>query len=45
MPDVISHNREWPEELDAMVAAPQQHKLLMENEFVRVIATLIPSAA
>ena len=33
---------EWPEELDALVAAPQQHKLLMENEFVRVLDTLIP---
>ncbi|MBL0105857.1 MAG: hypothetical protein IPP52_00790 [Ignavibacteria bacterium] len=33
---------EWPEELDALVAAPQHHKLLMENEFVRVLDTLIP---
>ena len=41
MPDEISHNGVWPEELDAMVAAPQHHKLLMENDFVRVIDTLI----
>ncbi len=33
---------EWQEELDALVAAPQHHKLLMENEFVRVLDTLIP---
>ena len=39
--DEISHHNEWPEELDAMVAAPQHHKLLLENNFVRVIDTLI----
>lgn len=33
---------EWPAELDALVAAPEHHKLLMENDFVRVIDTLIP---
>jgi len=32
----------WPEELDALIAAPQHHKLLHENSFVRVIDTLIP---
>jgi hypothetical protein len=32
----------WPEALDALTAAPQQHKLLFENETVRVIDTLIP---
>jgi hypothetical protein len=42
MPNEISHNEEWPVELDAMVAAPQHHTLLMENNFVRVIDTLIP---
>ena len=41
MPDEISHHEEWPEELDAMVAAPQHHTLLLENDFVRVIDTLI----
>jgi hypothetical protein len=41
MSDEISHHNEWPEELDAMVAAPQHHKLLLENNFVRVIDTLI----
>jgi hypothetical protein len=32
----------WPEELDALTAAPQHHKLLFENEAVRVIDTCIP---
>lgn len=33
---------EWPENLDAMKAAPEHHKVLFENEHVRVIETLIP---
>jgi quercetin dioxygenase-like cupin family protein len=32
----------WPESLDALVAAPDHHKLLMENDQVRVLDTLIP---
>jgi hypothetical protein len=32
----------WPEELDALQAAPQHHKLLFENDFVRVIDACIP---
>jgi hypothetical protein len=32
----------WPEELDALRAAPQHHRLLLENEFVRVLDTRIP---
>jgi hypothetical protein len=31
----------WPPELDALVASPQHHRLLMENEFVRVLDTYI----
>ncbi len=31
----------WPQELDALVAAPMHHSLLLENEFVRVIETII----
>lgn len=30
------------EELDALTAAPQHHKLLFENEIVRVLDTCIP---
>jgi len=34
---------EWPENLDAVVAAPENHKILMENEKVRVLeVTLLP---
>jgi mannose-6-phosphate isomerase-like protein (cupin superfamily) len=32
---------EWPPELDALIAAPDHHKLLMENEHVRVLETKI----
>lgn len=36
-------NWEWPEELDALIAASKHHKLLLENERVRVLDTCIPS--
>lgn len=42
MPSDISNINEWPNEIDVSVPAPQHHKLLMENDFVRVIDTLIP---
>lgn len=32
----------WPDSLDALVAAPNHHKLLFENERVRVLNTSIP---
>ena len=32
---------EWPHELDALVAAPGNHKLLFENETVRVLDTTV----
>jgi hypothetical protein len=31
----------WPESLDALVAAPAHHRLLFENGFVRVLATVV----
>jgi len=34
---------QWPEELDELIAAPKHHKLLFENETVRVIDAFIPS--
>jgi hypothetical protein len=34
---------DWPEELDALVAAPAHHTLLLENERVRVLETRIPA--
>jgi hypothetical protein len=33
--------QDWPEELDALVAAPKHHALLLENEVVRVLDTRI----
>lgn len=38
-----SNKEQWPPELDALVAAPQHHKLLFENESVRVIDANIPA--
>jgi hypothetical protein len=32
----------WPDSLDAMVAAPGYHRLLFENEHVRVLEVRIP---
>jgi len=31
----------WPAELDALIAAPRQHRLLLENSSVRVLDTQI----
>jgi hypothetical protein len=31
----------WPDELDALTAAPEHHKLLLENDAVMVLDTLI----
>jgi hypothetical protein len=40
----LSHNAEpwpWPDSLDAVIAAPEHHKLLFENERVRVLEVRI----
>lgn len=42
MPDPASMEPAWPDHLDALVAAPAHHRLLFENESVRVIETIIP---
>jgi len=34
---------QWPHELDALIAAPEHHKLLFENDRVRVIDANIPA--
>jgi len=34
---------QWPPGLDALIAAPQHHKLLFENESVRVLDANIPA--
>jgi quercetin dioxygenase-like cupin family protein len=33
----------WPESLDALQAAPESHRLLFENDAVRVLETQIPA--
>jgi len=33
--------QDWPEELDALVAVPKHHSLLLENEKVRVLDTCV----
>lgn len=33
----------WPDSLDALVAAPKHHKLVLDNERVRVLDTHIPA--
>jgi len=41
----MSHDQsDWPDELDALTAAPQYHVVLLENEAVRVLDTTIPPA-
>ncbi|MGA8742705.1 MAG: hypothetical protein WB561_16080 [Terracidiphilus sp.] len=35
------NQQEWPDALDALTAAPEHHKLLFENESVRVLDTCI----
>jgi hypothetical protein len=32
----------WPESLDALIAAPANHNLLFENDHVRVLDTRVP---
>lgn len=34
--------QEWPDDLDALMAAPEYHTLLLENEAVRVLDTRVP---
>jgi hypothetical protein len=33
----------WPDSLDAVIAAPEYHRLVLENERVRVLDTRIPA--
>ena len=35
----------WPDELDALTAAPGNHQLLLENDRVRALLTTIPIGA
>jgi hypothetical protein len=40
--DSLRQQEQWPDALDALVAAPKHHRLLFENERVRVVETRIP---
>ena len=40
-PIVRSREWDWPEHLDAMVAAPDHHEVLFENEIVRVLDAVL----
>lgn len=40
-----AENWDWPDELDALTAAPTNHQLLLENDRVRVLLTTIPIGA
>ena len=33
----------WPDSLDAVIAAPKYHRVVLENERVRVLETRIPA--
>ena len=39
--DKSTGEREWSDSLDAMVAAPEHHELLLENQRVRVLDSRI----
>src|SRR6266516_6957850 len=39
--DKSAHEQVWPDSLDAMVAAPEHHEVLLENERVRVLDSRI----
>ena len=43
MAEIIKNEWPWPEEMDALITSPRHHKLLFENEFVRVLDTFISS--
>ncbi len=42
--DESLHSTDWPKEMDAMHAAPDNHKVLLENDQVRVLeVTVLPN--
>lgn len=41
--DTFINTSDWPKELDAVIAAPKYHKILLENDKVRVLeVTVLP---
>jgi hypothetical protein len=43
VPQPAAQAWEWPDSLDALIAAPNHHDLLLENDRVRVVHTYIPA--
>lgn len=43
MRPIMQSAEEWPPELDALIAAPNHHTLMYENDAVRVLDTRIPA--
>ncbi len=39
---LVSNDEVWPADLDALIAAPQYHRVLFENDAVRVLDTRVP---
>jgi hypothetical protein len=39
----VPESSSWPDSLDALVAAPKHHTLLLEDDRVRVLQTTIPA--
>jgi len=39
----MSENWPWPPELDALIAAPKHHTLILENDSLRLLDTRIPA--
>src|SRR5262249_27680635 len=37
-----SSDQQWPPELDALIASPEHHELLFENDQLRVVRTHVP---
>ena len=40
----MAPNPPWPPELDGVVAAPDHHSILFENDAVRVVETIVEPA-
>ncbi len=40
---LMADQQEWPDELDALIVAPQYHTFLFENETVRVLDARVPA--
>jgi len=39
---LMTDQKDWPDELDALIAAPKHHALMFENAAVRVLDTRVP---